>query len=143
MRTRKNLKQSEKEPGFREMAETFKTYLSRKEYLAAYVVAFSFLEDRITAMHVVRCQTKELKSSRRLTFTEMVNRLQIAGDLAPDLAHEFRRESTRRNQLLHGAMWNLRAISARSADTVQQLARTADRARSRQKRLLARQVIKA
>ena len=143
MRTRTKLTHGELEPGFREMAEAFKSYLSRKEYLAAYVVAFSFLEDRIGAMHAVRCKNEALKPSRRAPFVEMVDRLQLAGDLAPELAKKFRAASKRRNQLLHGAMWNLGAVRASSAEDTEKLARDADRARSKQKRRLARQPSRA
>ena len=70
MRTRTKLTHGELEPGFRQMAKTFKRYLSCEEYLAAYVVAFSFLEDRIGAMHAVRCKNEALKPSRGAPFVE-------------------------------------------------------------------------
>jgi len=143
VRVRKDVAQADLEPGFREMAETFKTYLSREEYLAAYVVGFSFLEDRIGAMYAVCCESRALESSRWTPLGKMVDCLRKAGDLTPELAKKFREESRRRNKLVHQAMWNLRAVRASAAESVEKLARDADRARSKQKRRLERQASRA
>jgi hypothetical protein len=125
--------QDAKRIAFAEMAKTYLSYVAAGNLIGAHVIAFSFLEDRITAMDVVLGRTTGRDGSKYDTLYRRVNRLVAESDLSSDLASAIRAAADERNRLVHAAMWNLTAFSAEGANAVLALAREVDAARKRQK----------
>jgi hypothetical protein len=140
MKTRKgkNLETSEKAAFFEKMAEAIDYYLSEEQYLSAYVVAFSFLEDRIGALYAERCRVEGVVPATNAKFVEQIHQLQGAGDLPPKLASACLAKRGQRNELFHNAMWNLDGFTEKAAKAVLQVARQANNARTRQQRAFAK-----
>ena len=134
----KNLKPAEAHLGFKEMGRTYKEALDNGNFLGAYVIAFSYLEDRVTAMDVVRGDVQGMKPEGFMPFSARVERLRYADDLALELAKTLLAEAKSRNDLVHGAMWNIANISAVDASRAMSLGRHVENARKAQKRRLGR-----
>lgn len=139
MKTRKgsNLETSAKPAFFEKMAQTIDGSLADEQFLSAYVVAFSFLEDRLGALYAERCRVDGLTPTTNPTFVEQVHQLQAAGDLPPRLASACLAKNGQRNQLFHNAMWNLDGFTEKAAKGVYQVARQTNNARTRQQRAFA------
>jgi hypothetical protein len=138
MAKRTDLSQTGKHLAFRQMAKTYQSALTQGNHIGAHVIAFSYLEDRITAMDVVRCSVANLNRRAWVEFGRMVGRLQSAGDVPADLGKQLRDAAQERNRLFHAAMWNLTCFSAEAAADVFALARKADLARKAQKKRLGK-----
>ncbi len=101
---------------------TLKYYIDRCDYLAAYTVAFSLLEDRLRAMAIVK-QRDVLGHEKYESFTTI--------ELARVVGHNFPKAEENlvfieniksvifnRNKLLHEAMWRTNAISLKDIEDV-------------------------
>jgi hypothetical protein len=100
-------------------------YIDKCDYLAAYTVAFSLLEDRVRATAIVK-KRDLLKSNDYEKFvTEKLGR--VADFLyAQSPSHSIFLENLKtvffnRNKLLHEAMWRVNAISLKDIDTINEL----------------------
>jgi hypothetical protein len=128
--------QEEKRASFARMATTYKECIAAQNFIAAHVLAFSFLEDRITAMDVVLGRTQEVDRSGYSRLSQRLKRLEQSSDLCSDLAKRIQDAGDKRNALIHAAMWNLSVFSAENAHEALALAREADNARGKQKKRL-------
>lgn len=124
---------AEKQPIFRNMVETYKQLRDEGNHIGAYVVAFSYLEDRITAMDVVRNRVDEVEQKRFSPLVKMAARLQLKGDLPAELAKDVEEIARERNDLFHRAMWNFKNFTQERAKKVFRVAKSVDNARRRQK----------
>ncbi|MCL4750475.1 MAG: hypothetical protein KJ015_09955 [Myxococcales bacterium] len=131
-----SLTQEEKQAAFEDLATTYKRCLAAGEHIAAHVLAFSFLEDRITAMDAVRHARAGLKYDKHRAFSVMLEALAYAGDLTSEEVQQFKAVAKVRNGLIHQAMWNQKRFTAAKAAEVFRFARMADRCRRRQKKML-------
>lgn len=142
--SRSNAKsQQDKYVAFKTAFQTVNHYLDpdQENFLAAYVIAFSLIEDRVRAMYVVQHRSinggmgptpKQINAS----FANHVRLLQAA-DIIPQADSKLLLEEAKaRNELLHAAMWNLNAFTRPSVEQVLHLARTVDKLRRAQKRLI-------
>ena len=90
---------------------TLKHYLSEGNYIGAYVIAYSLLEDRIRAMYVVvqRDVHKVVytKNDINAPLARIVDYLQKNNHLSNELAKRLYKSNDNRNTLLHDAMWEL------------------------------------
>jgi hypothetical protein len=128
------LESSSKVGYFEKMAERVGYYLEEGETLAAYVVAFSFLEDRVGAMHAERCRVDGVVPAQRMGLTRKIRALKQAGDLDSELAEACCLKAQERNGLFHNAMWNLDGFTPEVARSVYRAARDVNNARGRQQR---------
>ena len=123
---------------FKTAYQTIAYYLAQDNFLAAYVVAFSLIEDRIRAIFVVwhRNVKKDEPTPKQVAanFSSHISQLQVAGDIPQEDANLLLKEAKIRNELLHAAMWNLKAFDKVAADRAIKLARAADKLRRVQKK---------
>ncbi len=124
----------EKQIEFRRMAETYKECIKAKYFLAAYVIAFSFLEDRVMAMDIARPDYVKPRGKEHTAFKVRLGRLEDW--LSPELMKHLPLAADERNSLVHAAMWNLSVFSADNANVIYRLAQKVDAARGRQSRKL-------
>lgn len=131
--------QQDKYVAFKTAYQTITHYLAQDNFLAAYVVAFSLIEDRVRAMFVVQHRiatdgkdptAKQIAAS----FSNHIRQLQLAGDIPQEDANLLLAEAKIRNELLHAAMWNLKAFDQTTIDRAIKLTRTVDKLRHAQKK---------
>lgn len=112
--------------------------LAQDNFIAAYVVAFSLIEDRVRAMFVVwhRDFKKNEPTSRQAasSFSNHIHQLQVAGDITQEDASLLLEEARIRNELLHAAMWNLKVFDKAAIDRAIKLTRIVDKLRRSQKK---------
>ena len=122
---------------FAKRAEHFKYYVEAGDWLAAYVVAFSFLEDRVGAMYAERCEVDGIEERKRLSMKIKVSALEKSGDLDAPLANRCHLKIQERDDLFHNTMWNLDRFTKEAATDVEKTARDVNNARDRQARAFA------
>ena len=115
-------------------------YEKSQNYIAAYVVAFSILEDRIKAMYVVSFREKYGRDPQpgavEEGFGKLVNSLLHLQYVTKEVADELRAEAVNRNQMLHTAMWKLDAFTPESVKRVKTILRKIDLMLRKKKREL-------
>ena len=83
--------------------------------MAAYVITFSIIEDRLRALYVVWYRSKKNAepSPKQINqpFTRLVNTLVADQTITAELNDELNNEAKQRNELLHAAMWNMDTFS--------------------------------
>ena len=101
---------------------TLKYYIDKCDYLAAYTVAFSLLEDRLRAMAIVK-QRDVLGNANYESFaTTKLSR--VVGHNYPIteensiFVENIKTVLFNRNKLLHEAMWRTNAIALKDIDDV-------------------------
>ena len=138
--SRKIATQQEKQVSFKRAFETLSKYKKNGEFLAAYVLAFSILEDRIRAMYVIRSRKSRgsdpSEDQVNGSITRIARSLAATDDIPTSSAAAIAQAARKRNHLIHAAMWNLNAISEEDIDAIVSLGRTADSLRKKQKRRL-------
>ncbi len=90
---------------------TLNYYLEQGNFIGAYVIAYSLLEDRIRAMYVVvqRDINKtelEIDDVKR-SVGGIIGYLQKKGYLTKEIAKQLHKANESRNSLLHNAMWQI------------------------------------
>lgn len=131
--------QQDKYVAFKTAYQMIAHYLAQDNFLAAYVVAFSLIEDRVRAMFVVqhRIATEGKDPTAKqivASFSNHICQLQLAGDIPQEDANLLLEEAKVRNELLHAAMWNLEAFDKAAVDRAIKLTRTIDKLRRAQKK---------
>lgn len=102
-----------------------KMYIDKCDFLAAYTIAFSLLEDRIRASAIVKKRDLLNSNDYEKFVTEKLGH--VADFLyakSPSHAIFLKNLKTvffNRNKLLHEAMWRVNAISLKDIDTVIEL----------------------
>jgi hypothetical protein len=104
--------QSEKFDVFRKAYAALNAYVLAKEYLAAHVIAFSILEDRVLA---ARIQCGELNNSpiekkvdkNKIPFERSAAKLREWEVIDDDLLNAIIQCGEERNEFIHQAMWRL------------------------------------
>ena len=139
MAKREKLSQFEKYQGFKKAVETYKHYLDTSNFIGAYVIAFSMLEDRVNAMYAVRLFLKQSRypKPQRVYATRFSQRLKYLlshQDIDQITRNNWMQCANDRNEKLHAAMWNIDEFSKADAENVLRHARLADKARKAQQR---------
>ena len=131
--------QKQKYEEFKKAYSTLKKLMADEAYIAAYVIAFSILEDRLIALYVVllrRDEQREMtKGDRCIGFAKIVNMLVKAGNLEHKFGDELKAKARERNALFHATMWNLNNFTNENVKQLQDLVRRLDRARDKQRKL--------
>ena len=131
---RSDATQQEKYIAFKTAHGTIKTYLNADNFIGAYVIAFSLIEDRIRAMSVVRYRSvhgEEPKPDEivKTSFSKLVKRLTSAGDISSELSTRLQLEANNRNSMLHAAMWNMPAFTKDAVERAVGLVRELEKLR--------------
>jgi hypothetical protein len=102
-------------------------YKEKKDFLAAHVLSFSILEDRVTAAYVVvyRLMNREdppkYESLGKLRFKDLLDLLLRMGVLKIELHQRLLSAAYKRNELLHEMMWRLNAFNSKNVDEIRSL----------------------
>lgn len=93
---------------------TLNYYMAEGNWLGAYVIAYSLLEDRLRAMYVVaqRDVHKVIINEEdiKAPYARLVGYLKKNNHLDKELAKKLHKANDNRNKLLHDAMWHIDAI---------------------------------
>lgn len=137
---REQFSQQEKYVAFKTAYSFINKYERDQNYIAAYVIAFSLLEDRIRAMFVIcyrATQGTEPKQDKiDEHFKKIISKLIHHQYLDEKFAKEILDEADRRNKLLHTAMWKLDAFTEKSVADLKTILRKADKLLKDKKREL-------
>lgn len=137
---RHNSTNQEKSVAFARAYDRLKAYLSSGDYLAAYVLSFSIVEDRLRAMYVVRhrVETGQDPSERKIhqSLVSIVRYLSARGDLTEELKDQLIFAAQARNQMVHAAMWLLDETAEQEINELIRLGRLLEAMRKKQKRKL-------
>jgi hypothetical protein len=116
-----------------------KKSLKDEIYIAAYVTAFSIVEDRVFAMYVVakRIETNviKIKKEPRTGIVDYVRYLKENKFISATTASRICNEAGRRNTLLHGAMWRLKDFNKKNTERVVALAKELNQLRTAQRKI--------
>lgn len=138
---RLNASQQEKYVTFKKAYEMIKHYESERNFIAAYVLAFSILEDRIKAMYVVSFRHKEKREPKQDAlnegFSKLVNKVHRTQFIKTELLDALKAEAKNRNDLLHAAMWKFDAFTPDAVSRVIQLVRIVDKILKAKKKEIA------
>jgi hypothetical protein len=105
--------------------ETLALYMSKKQYLSAYTVAFSLLEDRLRAMAIVK--ERDLLGGndyQKFVTLGLARVISFAYERTADnfiLIQNLKNVAINRNKLLHEAMWRIDAISPKDIEHLMKL----------------------
>ena len=107
-------------------------------YIAAYVTAYSIIEDRIFSMYVVgkRVETGVIQITKnpRDVMMKYVNYLERNNFITLVTANKIKDEIQARNNLLHGAMWRLDEFDKETAERALNLAKELNSLRKEQRK---------
>lgn len=137
---RQSATQKQKFVAFKTAFENISAFRKKKNYIGAYVVAFSVIEDRLRAMYVARyiAENDTQPTSRKVngSFSDIVKMLVKNADIPDEVSVKLIEEAKLRNKLIHAAMWKTDSFTDESISQVVSLARRIDNCRLVQKRLL-------
>ena len=126
---RNDLTQNEKYMGFKAAFSTFNRYIESRNYIGAYVIAFSILEDRVSALFITRKNIENENSKKCVPFSKKLGYLLDHDDIDNRCYDNWLNCSGERNMKLHTAMWNLDEFQQNDCEKVIEHARTADKLR--------------
>lgn len=136
-RRRHDLTQREKYLGFKAAFQTISSHRTAGSHLAAYVIAFSVFEDRLSAARMLAADLKaESRPKGYSPHYTKIRYLESAGHIDSRVATQWREAGDKRNTLLHAAMWQFGAVTDKDVEGAVALARGADRLAARLKRML-------
>jgi hypothetical protein len=130
--------QMDKYESFKEAYGSLKKLFEDEAYIAAYVIAFSIMEDRLTAMYVVaqRCNgiadTDILKGY--IPLSDKLKALLRLEHIEKHLYDDILKQANLRNQLFHAAMWRLEEFTEEAVASLIDVMKATDNARKAQKR---------
>jgi hypothetical protein len=118
-----DLSQNEKYLSFKRAFGSINHYVSQNNFLAAYIIAFSILEDRLLASYIVcyKHKNKEDLSLRKLdnvSLSQLVHKLHYIKVIDIEFVNQLVELSDERNVLIHLMMWKLDEFNQESADKV-------------------------
>jgi hypothetical protein len=120
-----------KQVAFKRAFEMIKSHCEQANYLAAYVVTFSIIEDRVRAIFVIWYRsTKGEEPTQALInrpFSIIVNILLSHQKISAILADQLKTEAKVRNKLFHSAMWNLDLFTGDAVKSAVRIARDVDK----------------
>lgn len=118
----------EKYVSFRRAFDTVKAHETNGNFIGAFVVAFSLLEDRIGALYTMtKAHRGEPIAKENTSFGAKVSYLARNNELTADLRDECLRLARERNKKLHAAMWRLDEFQSGDSNRIVNAARHADR----------------
>jgi transcription termination factor NusB len=112
---------------FKKAFDEIALHKNSKNYLAAHVLAFSILEDRVTASYVLcfrainKFNPPNYERLHKVPFKQFLDYLLGMGALDENLHGALTKAAHKRNELLHQAMWRLSAFNLKNVDDVRNL----------------------
>lgn len=104
---------------------TLNYYLEQGNWIGAYVIAYSLLEDRLRAMYVVIQRdvnnVELVKEDIKRSLAGIIGYLKKNGYLEKDFAKQLHKANGLRNTLLHDAMWQVDVITEQHVADVKEL----------------------
>ncbi len=101
---------------------TLSYYIEKCDYLAAYTVAFSLLEDRLRAMAIVKQRDvlghRNFEAFATLGLGGVVTHIYEKNSEENIFVENLKTVINNRNKLLHEAMWRINAIQLKDIDDV-------------------------
>jgi hypothetical protein len=119
---------------FKQAFDEVAKHKENKNFLAAHIVAFSILEDRVTASYVLcfrainNCNPPKYEQLHKVPFKQFLDYLLGMGAVDEDLYDGLLKAAYKRNELLHQAMWRLSAFNAKNVDEVRILINSVQKA---------------
>lgn len=103
MSVRATLSQKQKHRSFAKAFRTIEEYRTAGNHLAAFVLAFSIFEDRLSASVML---ASDISATNRpkgfLRMYTMINRLESDGHISTDTSKAWKAAGDQRNELIHG-----------------------------------------
>lgn len=128
--------QQQKNLSFRQAHKTINHYVEQQNWVAAYVIGFSILEDRVRTLCIKGRMIKENSTVppayKWEPLTKVLNEVRRLGYIDQPTSQKIKQEIDARNSLLHDAMWELDAFTEQTFDRVKELLTKVDRARRAQ-----------
>jgi len=112
---------------FKEAYDRINLYKDKEDFLAAHVLSFSILEDRVTAAYVsaYRSLNKEdppnMHKLEKVFFKMLIDILQSMGVIKEDLHKKLLEAANKRNELMHEMMWRLNAFNSSDVEDIRSL----------------------
>jgi hypothetical protein len=139
MSIRQQLSPQGKQVVFSRAFDVVNAYRAARNCFAAYVLAFSIFEDRLTAAVYSAAEHDGLPAPKgHLTLYKRVERLHSAGHLSDTEARNWRLAGDERNELIHAAMWQMEVFSDHHVTHILKIARQADRVATRLRRAVVK-----
>lgn len=114
-------------------------YIDKSQYLSAYVLAFSFFEDRIKALAVVKYRDygkkENFENSINIDLSRLIGNIYkseqnfikiidpCSNEITPIFLENLSLILEQRNKLIHEAMWRPNAISLKDVDILMEAKR--------------------
>ena len=95
--------------------------------LAAHVIAFSILEDRVTAAYVSSYRRlhgmdpPQIESLQKIKFKNLVSNLHVMGVIDQSLEQKIYLAGDLRNELMHEMMWRLDCFTLEAINEIRKL----------------------
>jgi hypothetical protein len=122
---------AQKQATFKQAFDAVNQYKDAGNFLAAYVVSFSVIEDRLRALYVVwyrsNKNTEPTQKQVNAPFSQLVSSLLKSKMISVIDAEQLSAEARRRNELIHSAMWNLDGFTLDKVISAIELARVIDK----------------
>lgn len=112
---------------FRRAFSNVNLFKSQNNFLAAHVLIFSILEDRVTAAYVTCYRAlnnrnpPQFEELRKIAFRNMVGNLLVMGVFDEILVEKINAVAIKRNQLMHEMMWRLDCFSETDVNEIRLL----------------------
>lgn len=131
--------QQEKYVSFKKAFGTFNHYLTTENYIGAFVIAFSILEDRVNALYFSRKKANgEPRPKGFGTYYKKLKYLLNQGDINNEIYNEFIECANDRNNKIHEAMRNLEEFKEEDCKRIIKCARKADKLRNEQRKKIGK-----
>ena len=135
---RNSATQQEKFIAFQRAYRSILLYQESENFIAAYVLAFSVLEDRIKAMYVVGFLDKQQRPPKQdqidQGFLKLTSKLKHINYISLDFYNKLYDEALKRNELLHSTLWNADAFTSEAVNSLLVLVKESDRLLKKKKR---------
>ena len=110
--SREKLNNTEKYKTFKKAFDTFEYYLNEKNFIGAYVLSFSILEDRLNASYyLLHDKLQKKRPTKFKAFNKKLKFLLENHYINKQEYKSIQKAAKERNKKLHAAMWNLNEFS--------------------------------
>ena len=102
-------------------------FQAEENLLAAHVLAFSILEDRVTAAYVSsyrllhEMDPPQIESLQKIKFKNLVSNLHVMGVIDQSLEQKIYLAGNLRNELMHEMMWRLDCFTQEAIHEIRKL----------------------
>jgi hypothetical protein len=127
---RQQASQEQKRLAFAAAYSNLNQYLKTGDFFAAYVIAFSIVEDRLRAMYVLHywSQTGEIPKTKKInqSISRIAKLLHAESVLPVELLDEFLELARLRNKVIHESIWRTGNVQTEDVKKLMVLGRRLD-----------------